>query len=1035
MNNIKEWIKINMIQSIKDLENIKNLFSEKKGSYKYIINVCFGAGCVSSNCEGIKNALIDNLKKYNCENSVLVNETGCIGACYLGPSMLIQPGDIYYVCLNPEDVEEIVTKHIINNDIVERKCYYDEERDVYIRNINDIPFFKNQVKIVLANSGFMDFSSLEQYIGNDGYMALADALTKPPTHIIDEIKKSGLRGRGGGGFSAGLKWELARKTVGDQKYVICNADEGDPGAFMDRSLLEGDPHAIIEGMSIAGYAIGASKGVVYVRAEYPLAVERLEKAIADAKEAKLLSDNIFESSFAFDLEVRIGAGAFVCGEETALINSVEGKRGEPRQKPPFPSDKGLFQKPSIINNVETFANVPAILRKGADWFASIGTEKSKGTKVFALAGAVKNTGIVEVPMGTSLGDIIFDIGGGIKNNKKFKAAQTGGPSGGCLTAAELNVPVDYESLKELGAIMGSGGLICMDEDNCMVDVARFFMEFVQDESCGKCIPCRLGTRRMLEILDRITQGKGQQGDIEKLIELGETINKTALCGLGQTAPNPILSTIKYFREEYEEHIRDKRCRAGVCQALMTSPCQNACPAGINVPGYMSLIATGRASDAYDLIRMENPFPAVCGRVCTHLCESKCRRATVDEAVQIMNLKRYATDMGMSAQQPRLPTTLPSNGKSVGIIGAGPSGLTCAYYLAIKGYDVTVYEADPIAGGMLALGIPEYRLPKKVLNQEIKMIEALGVKILLNTKVGKDITFDALKEKHSSVYIAVGTCAPNVLGIKGEELKGVYHGIDLLREANLGNKIEIGKKVAVVGGGNVAMDAARTALRLGAHEVHVIYRRSLDDMPADKLEIEEAIEENIKMFPMINPVEIIGKDHVEKVRCEVLIPGPFDKSGRRKPIASNKPDVIMEYDMVIPAVSQHADLPFVNEEEVKITKWGTFAVDAENMTSQSGVFAGGDVVRGPDTVIWAIADGKKVASSIDKYLGGSGQLIKGFDIDIPTVADEDEITEHDRYDVRILDSEIRGKCFEEVNKGFHKLDAIAESMRCLHCERR
>lgn len=401
----------------------------------------------------------------------------------------------------------------------------------------------------------------------------------------------------------------------------------------------------------------------------------------------------------------------------------------------------------------------------------------------------------------------------------------------------------------------------------------------------------------------------------------------------------------------------------------------------------------------------------------------------------MNLKRYATDMGMSSEQPRLPMTLPSNGKSVGIIGAGPSGLTCAYYLAIKGYDVTVYEADPIAGGMLALGIPEYRLPKKVLNQEIKLIEQTGVKILLNTKVGKDISFESLKQKHGCVYIAVGTCAPNVLGIKGENLRGVYHGIDLLREVNLGNKIEIGKKIAVVGGGNVAMDAARTALRLGAKQVDVIYRRSIEDMPADKLEIEEAIEENIKIFPMINPVEIIGADCVEKVRCEVLVPGPFDKSGRRKPIASNKPDVIMDYDMVIPAVSQHADLPFVNEEEVKITKWGTFAVDDDNMTSQGGVFAGGDVVRGPDTVIWAIADGKKVASSIDKYFGGSGQLIKGFDINIPIIIDEDEVTEHDRYDVRVLDSKDRGKCFEEVNKGFHKLDAIAESMRCLHCERR
>ncbi|PKM49440.1 MAG: hydrogenase [Firmicutes bacterium HGW-Firmicutes-7] len=1024
------------IKTLNQLKAIKESYLQKKEKANYIINVCYGAGCVSCDCKDIKDALMVSLEKYEHESKVIVNDTGCIGACFLGPSMLIQPGNVYYVKLKPEDIDTIVYEHIVNDNIVKEKCYFDEKKERYVPFMKDIPFFKHQAKIVLNNCGTIDFKSLEQYIGNSGYKALGKMiLEKTPEEVIKEIKKSGLRGRGGGGFLTGLKWELARKSKSDQKYVICNADEGDPGAFMDRSLLEGDPHAIIEGMAIAGYAIGASKGYVYVRAEYPLAVERLENAIIDAREALLLCDNIFGSKFGFDIEVRIGAGAFVCGEETALINSIEGKRGEPRQKPPFPSDKGLFGEPSIINNVETFGSVPLIARKGASWFNQMGTEKSKGTKVFALAGTINNTGIIEVPMGTILGDIIFDIGGGIKNNKKFKAAQTGGPSGGCLTKDSLNVPIDYDSLKDLGAIMGSGGLICMDEDNCMVDVARFFMEFVQDESCGKCVPCRLGTRRMLEILEKITQGKGEEGDIERLIELGEAIQKTALCGLGQTAPNPVLSTIKYFREEYEEHIRDHRCRAGVCQDLVISPCQNACPAGVNVPGYLTLIAAGRERDAYNLIRRENPFPAVCGRVCTHPCESKCRRGQLDHAIAIMDLKRYTADWVMKTKEPIQQLYFPPKGKSVGIIGGGPSGLTCGYYLACSGYDVTVYEASSLAGGMLALGIPEFRLPNQLLQDEIMLAEQAGVKVLLNTEVGKDILFDDLKQKHEAIYIATGTQFPNTMGIKGEELYGVYYGIDFLRDVNLGKDVKIGKKVAVIGGGSTAMDAARVALRLGAKEVTILYRRELEDMPADEREIVEARDERIKMIPMIHPVEFKGNGKVESVRCILLESGAFDSSGRRRPVPLTGSEVEFEFDMVIPAVSQHSDLPFIDEDEVEITKWGTFVTNNEGMTNQEGVFAGGDVVRGPDTVIWAIADGKKAASSIDKYLGGTGELNKGIEIEVPRAHEETDLSEHERFAINELDPVNRIHNFDEVNQGFHKLNAIAESMRCLHCDRR
>ena len=1011
------------IRGINDLEKIKKECNVTKEKYKYKIHVCFGAGCISSNCKDVKDALIEALQTQGCMEDVLIYETGCMGACDLGPSMIIQPGNTYYIKLKPQDMEQIVSEHIIGGNIVRDKCYYDEKSKDYITNLDDILFFQKQEKIVLKNCGAIDFSSIDEYIARDGYASLANVLFKmSPTDVICEMKKSGLRGRGGGGFPTGLKWELAKKSKSDQKYVICNADEGDPGAFMDRSLLEGDPHSIIEGMTIAGYAIGASKGFVYVRAEYPLAVERLNIAIEKAREYGLLSDNIMGSSFSFDIEIRIGAGAFVCGEETALMNSIEGKRGEPRQKPPFPSDKGLFDKPSIINNVETFGSVSQIILNGSEWFSQFGTEKSKGTKVFALAGAIKNTGIAEVPMGVTLGDIIFDIGGGIKNNKKFKAAQTGGPSGGCLTSECLNTPIDYDSLKSKGAIMGSGGLICMDEDNCMVDVARFFMEFVQDESCGKCVPCRVGTKRMLEILERITEGEGKEGDIEKLIELGETIKETALCGLGQTAPNPVLSTIKEFREEYEEHIKDKKCRAGVCEKLFISPCQNACPAGVNVPGYLALISANRVRDAYNLIRKENPFPAVCGRVCTHPCESKCRRSQVDESLAICDLKRYVADTVLKSSEPFNDLRFPLKNKSVGIIGAGPSGLTCGYYLARLGYDVTVYEVHEKAGGILRYGIPEYRLPREMLQNEIQTIRQVGVKILLNQEVGKDIEFNKLRENHDVVYIATGTQISNKINIKGERLDGVYYGLDFLKDVNQGKDIKLGKKIAVIGGGNTAIDAARVAIRLGVEEVHLIYRRVREDMPADKREIEEALEEGIILHTLVTPVEIVGDERAEKLRLIRLEEGKFDKSGRRSPVPIKDSEFDIEFDTIIPAVSQHSDLPFVNKDEVEMTKWGTFVVDKKShMTKLDGVFAGGDVVRGPDTVILAIADGKEAAIAMDIYLGGDGVLNTGEEIEIPKVNDEGEVSEHNRFEM-------------DKSKGFHKLNAIAESMRCLRCDR-
>jgi NADH:ubiquinone oxidoreductase subunit F (NADH-binding)/(2Fe-2S) ferredoxin len=530
------------------------------------ILVCSGAACISNDSTTIKNKLQAVLKEHNLEDEVAIVETGCMGPCELGPVMLVYPDGVFYIRLKESDVEEIVKEHVIKGRPVKRLQWTAPEARKIVEEKKQIPFFEKQVKIVLSNCGKIDPENIEEYIAVGGYEALAKALTEmTPEQVIDEMIKSGLRGRGGAGFPTGLKWKATREAPGDEKFVVCNGDEGDPGAFMDRAILEGDPHSVIEGMAIAAYAIGAKQGYVYVRAEYPLAIKRLEKAIQQARKYGLLGNNIFETSFSFDIEIRIGAGAFVCGEETALLASIEGKRGQPRPKPPFPAQKGLWGKPTLINNVETFANVRHIILNGSNWFASIGTENSKGTKVFALSGKVNNTGLVEVPMGVTIRELVFDIGGGIPNGKKFKAVQIGGPSGGCVPAEYLDTPIDYESLKKLGTIMGSGGVIVLDEDTCMVNLAKFFLDFTVDESCGQCVPCRIGLKHLYEILDRITKGKGKMEDLETLEKLGEEIKRTSLCGLGQSAPNPVLSTLRYFRDEYIEHIRDNKCRAGVCQ--------------------------------------------------------------------------------------------------------------------------------------------------------------------------------------------------------------------------------------------------------------------------------------------------------------------------------------------------------------------------------------------------------------------------------------------------------------------------------------
>ena len=531
--------------------------------------VCGGTGCTSSNSELIIQRLKEEIKAKGLEKEVNVVRTGCFGLCALGPIMIVYPEGSFYSMVTPEDVPEIVEEHLLKGRIVKRLLYQETvQDDNTIKSLNHTPFYEKQKRVALRNCGVINPEKIDEYIAVDRYAALGKALTEmTPQQVIDEITKSGLRGRGGAGFPTGRKWSFAAANHADQKYVCCNADEGDPGAFMDRSVLEGDPHAVLEAMAIAAYAIGATQGYIYVRAEYPIAVKRLQIAINQAREYGLLGKNIFDTDFCFDIDLRLGAGAFVCGEETALMTSIEGKRGEPRCRPPFPAVKGLFGKPTILNNVETYANVAQIILNGADWFASMGTEKSKGTKVFALGGKIKHTGLVEVPMGTTLREIVEEIGGGVPNGRKFKAAQTGGPSGGCIPAEHLDVPIDYDNLLAIGSMMGSGGLIVMDDTTCMVDIAKFFLEFTVDESCGKCTPCRIGTKRLLEILNKITSGNGTLEDIDRLEELCYYIKENALCGLGQTAPNPVLSTLHFFRDEYIAHVTEKRCPAGACKAL------------------------------------------------------------------------------------------------------------------------------------------------------------------------------------------------------------------------------------------------------------------------------------------------------------------------------------------------------------------------------------------------------------------------------------------------------------------------------------
>jgi len=1023
--------------SIEGLNTYRESLQNSKDSDKICITICNSTGCVAFGGEGVKKIFEQEIEKQGLKDKVSVVKTGCHGFCERGPIVVIFPEEIFYQRVAIEDVPEIISSTILKGEIIDRLLYKDPTTGKKIVHEHEVPFYAKQKRVIFADNGRIDPTQIDHYIERGGYSALSKVIsTMSSEEVIEEVKKSGLRGRGGGGFPTGLKWEFCRKAEGKPKYLICNADEGDPGAFMDRSLLEGNPHLILEGMLIAAYAIGSDSGYVYVRAEYPLAVKHIRMAIEQAKEFGLIGDNILGTDFSFHLKIKEGAGAFVCGEETALIASIEGKRGMPRPRPPFPVQSGLFGKPTNINNVETFANIPHIILEGGKNYAKIGTEKSKGTKIFALAGKINNTGLVEVPMGTTLREVIFGIGGGIPKGRKFKAVQLGGPSGGCLTSKQLDLPIDYDTLVSAGAMMGSGGMIVMDETNCMVEIARFFLEFIQSESCGKCTPCRIGTKRMLEILTRITEGNGKEEDIDTLIKMSKIIKDSSLCGLGQTAPNPILSTIEHFRDEYEMHIKDKKCPAHVCDKLYTAPCADTCPVNIEVHGYVALIAQERFEEALELIKERNPFPSICGRVCHHPCETKCRRIDIDEALALRALKRFVADHEVELERGKpKPKVEFHRAEKVAIIGAGPSGLACAYHLARRGYRVTIFEALETPGGLLAVGIPNYRLPKRILKLEIDDIIALGVEIKTETEVGKDISFDDILKNYNAVFIGIGASVGKKMGIEGEDVDGVISALDFLRDVNLGNNIELGDKIAVIGGGNAAIDAARGAIRLGAKEVTILYRRSKEEMPAFKEEIEAAEHEGVKIEILTAPNKIISENgKVKGIECiRMGLSEFFDKSGRRIPEPVEGSEFVIDVDMVIPAIGQEVKADFLKD-KVEFTKWGTIKVDNKTQaTNLKGVFAGGDVVTGPDTVIEAIAAGNRAGVAIDKYLNDgkeSEEVVIG--ARRPSLVEDEEAISRRRHIMPTLDKEQRISGFDEVELGFTREMAVAEAKRCLRC---
>jgi len=1031
------------LSSIAELGDLRAIIESDQDESRPRIVICSGTACQASE----SGAIVRQAKRYILGNNLLdkiaLRVTGCHGFCEMGPFILTEPQHAFYHRVTPESVSRII-EAVIAGEYVEELLYTDSETGEKYYRQDEIPFFKRQQRTVFSANQKIDPIRIYDYIANGGYRALEKALSRmTPAEVVEEVKASGLRGRGGAGFPTGLKWEfLAKQPSKEGKYIVCNADEGDPGAYMDRSLLEGNPHSIIEGMIIGAFATGAGDGVVYVRNEYPLAIKHLVIGIGQARDMGLLGEDILGTGLSFDIDIVRGAGAFVCGEETALMRSVEGRMGEPRQRPPYPVQSGIHGKPTAINNVETWANVPIIIDRGAAEYARIGTKGNSGTKIFSLVGKIRNTGLVEVPMGITVREIVYDIGGGPSGKQKVKAIQTGGPSGGCIPAGMFDLRIDYDSLAAAGSIMGSGGMIVMDENTCMVDIARYFMRFLKDESCGKCFTCRKGTQRLYELLDDITSGRGTMGHLDLLEELALVVKDTTMCGLGQSAPNPVLSTLKYFRDEYIKHIWDKKCPAGVCTELVGAPCASTCPLGTEAWRYVALLEKGRYEDAYLAIRETNPFPSICARVCSHPCESRCRlKTTGEDAVAIRALKRFITDrVDPSIYQPEVEEAA-EDAPKVAVIGSGPAGLTAAHYLSLKGYRVTVFEAESRPGGMMMSCIPDYRLPSDILNKEISSILNENITVECNRALGKDFTIDGLFENgYEAVFLAFGAHKSWQLGVPGEDIEGVYPSMNFLKGMNGHDGAHARGHVGIVGGGNSAIDAARVAFRQrGVENVTIFYRRSRRDMPAFEEEIESALQEGVQLVTLVTPLEIVSKDgRLAGLKVAENKLGGFDKSGRRTPIPIPGSEQVIPLDTLIVAISEVPDSDCLVSMELEINKDGTLKVDEQTLqASREGVFGGGDLVTGPNTVVDAIAAGKKAATMIDRYIRGE-EMRQPSEPRIPTVYIEPAEIEavEETQATRVVPPTIplsRRRNFAEVEIGLSVDDAMREAKRCLRCD--
>jgi NADH-quinone oxidoreductase subunit F len=1034
------------LKSVKGLDALRKRLLDERAPDLPLIILSAGTCGQASGANDLIRVTKRELIARKLVDKIRLRITGCLGFCEMDPSVLVQPFDTFYPKVSIKEMPRIIDA-VIEAKVIEELLYVDPVTGQRYKKQNDIPFFKQQTRAILSRNERVDPIRIYDYIEDGGYAALARVLEKgDPKWVVDEVTNSGLRGRGGAGFPTGVKWALlAKQKNGGGKYLVCNADEGDPGAYMDRSVLEGNPHSIIEGMVIGAYATGATEGVVYVRAEYPLAIKHLIIALRQVREHGLLGQDILGTGFSFDIRMVRGAGAFVCGEETALMRSIEGKTGEPSQRPPYPVQKGINGRPTSINNVETWANVPLIIRHGAAEFSRVGAERNSGTKIFSLVGKIRNTGLVEVPMGTPIETIIYEIGGGHAENKKIKAVQTGGPSGGCIPANLFNLAIDYDSLTKAGSIMGSGGMIVMDENTCMVDIAKYFMSFLKDESCGKCFTCRKGTQRMFEILDDITSGRGTLEQLDLLEELALVVRDTTMCGLGQTAANPVLSTLRYFRDEYVEHILRKRCPAYVCTDLVGAPCQSSCPLGTEAWRYVAHIARGEYEKAYQAIREPNPFPSVCARVCSHPCESRCRAGTVGgQPIAIRTLKRFITDRtDPSTFRPRHLTPAKADGTKVAIVGSGPAGLTAAHLLSLMGYKTTVFEAEGKPGGMLVCTIPEYRLPREVVEKEIASLLDENITLKCNKRMGVDFTLnDLFKQGFKAVFLALGAHKSRKLGVEGEDAEGVYPSVQFLKDFNLRGTAHAKGRVGVIGGGNSAIDAARVALRQrGVQSVTIFYRRTREEMPAYEEEINGAIEEGVKLEILVSPVKV-ETDRGKVVGMQLMRNklGARDASGRRKPVPLPGSEFTVNLDTVIVAISESSELDCISAgTTLKVETAGeTVKADNETLsTTQPGVFAGGDLIRGPDTVVNAIADGKKAAAMIDRYLHGQElrqpAVVKLPETYIEPIEVGDEYVGAKRVQAPHAPVETRTRDFTEVEKTLSVGAARQEACRCLRCD--